>query len=158
MKINIGKDLFSFLMTITFSVWRILMIFSFLFFLRPAWGYRCEHNLCKKFELTPDNIKTAVSLSVCRLYCSEDVGTVWPKPTGDVQIANDVVKISLDDIIFKTDNFKKEPAYWSMAETRFRDMQKKKLPSKLSIKSGGQSLVIEVKVDSDDMGETDSRF
>lgn len=108
--------------------------------------------MCKKVELTPDNIKTSVSLSVCRLYCNEDVGTVWPKPTGDVQIANDVVKINPDDIVFKAEHFKKEPAYWSMVETRFREMQKKKLPSKFSIKSGGQTLMIEVVVESDDMG------
>lgn len=120
---------------------------------RPAWGFKCEHNLCKKVELTPDNIKTAVSLSVCRLFCNEDVGTVWPKPTGDVQISNDVVKINANDIKFKTDNFKREPAYWAMAEKRFNEMQQKKLPKKYSIRSGGQTLTIEVVVESDDMGK-----
>jgi hexosaminidase len=109
--------------------------------------------LCKKIELTQENIKTAVSLPVCRLYCNEDIGTVWPKPTGDVKLSNDVVKINLDDIVFKTDNFKMMPGYWSMAETRFREMQKKKLPKKFSIKSGGKRLVIEVVVKTDDMGK-----
>lgn len=104
-------------------------------------------------QLTPENIKTAVSLSVCRLYCNEDVGTVWPKPTGEVQISNDVVKINPEEIRIKTDNFKKEPAYWSMATERFVKMQRKKLPKKFSIKSGGKALVIEVNVENDDMGE-----
>lgn len=122
-------------------------------FLRPSWGYRCEHNLCKKVLLTPENIKTAVSLSVCRLYCNEDVGTVWPKPTGEVQISNDVVKINPGEITFKTSSFKKEPAYWSMVETRFLAMQEKKRPKKVSIKSGGEALLIEIIAANDDMGE-----
>lgn len=121
-------------------------------FPRPSWGYRCEHNLCKKVELTPENIKTAVSLSVCRLYCNEDVGTVWPKPTGDVQISNDVVKINPSEITFKTASFKKEPAYWTMAEDRFKGMQQKKIPKNFSIKSGGKALLIEVVAANDDMG------
>jgi hexosaminidase len=94
-----------------------------------------------------------VSLPVCKLYCNEDVGTVWPKPTGDVQISNDVVKINPSEITFKTSSFKKEPAYWTMAENRFQEMQKKKLPKKFSIKSGGKALIIEVVAESDDMGE-----
>lgn len=81
------------------------------------------------------------------------MGTVWPKPTGNVQISNDVVKIDPSEIIFKTNNFKKEPAYWSMAEKRFQEMQQKKIPKTFSLKSGGKALVIEVNVESDDMGE-----
>ncbi|KAG5681024.1 hypothetical protein PVAND_010490 [Polypedilum vanderplanki] len=120
--------------------------------LEPSWGYKCEHNNCKKVELTADNKKTAVSLSVCRLYCNLDaIGTLWPKPTGIVQIGNDVVKISPNEITFKTESFKREPAYWSMATERFIAMQKKKLPFKYSIRSGGKSLIIEVTVESDDM-------
>lgn len=109
--------------------------------------------MCKKFELTPDNIKIAVSLSVCRLYCNEDVGTVWPKPTGEVKISNDVVRIDPNNIKFEENKFKKEPAYWTMAETRFQEMQQKKLPKNVPVKQGGKTLIIEVTVDSDDMGE-----
>lgn len=102
-------------------------------------------------ELTPENKMTAVSLSVCRLYCNEDVGTIWPKPTGTVSMSNDVVKINPQDIIFKTENFKKEPAYWNMATDRFKQMQQKKLPTKYSIKSGGKTLLIDVTSETDDM-------
>lgn len=88
------------------------------------------------------------------MFCNEDVGTVWPKPTGNVKIENNVVKIDPNTITFKTENFKKEPAYWTMAEKRFLDMQQKKLPKSVSLKSGGQNFVIEVVVDVDDMGRT----
>ncbi|CAG9804653.1 unnamed protein product [Chironomus riparius] len=117
----------------------------------PAWGYRCEHSNCKKVELTEENKKTAVSLSVCRLFCDEVYGTLWPKPTGEIAPSNEVVKINLHDITFKTNNFKLYPAYWAMATDRFLEMQKKKFPTKYSVKSGGNPLVIEVLVDSDDM-------
>lgn len=109
--------------------------------------------MCKKVQLTPENIQTAVSLPVCRMFCNDDVGTIWPKPTGTVQIKNEVVKINPNAITFKTENFKKEPAYWTMAEKRFLDMEKKKLPTKFSLKSGGMNFVIEVVVDDDDMGK-----
>lgn len=109
--------------------------------------------MCKKIELTDANIATAVSLPVCRLYCNEDVGTVWPKPTGLVQISNDVVKIDPSDIKFRTNSFKKEPAYWKMAEERFQVMQRRQHPKKQSIKSGGKSLLIEVIAANDDMGK-----
>jgi hypothetical protein len=94
-----------------------------------------------------------VSLSVCRLYCNEDVGTVWPKPTGEVQITNDVVKINPSEIIFKTKSFKKEPAYWTLVEERFQAMQQKKIPKNFSVKSGGKALVIEIIAANDEMGE-----
>ena len=87
------------------------------------------------------------------MYCNEDVGTVWPKPTGEVQISNDVVKIDPSEISFKTKSFKKEPAYWTLVEQRFQDMQQKKIPKNFSLKSGGKALVIEVIAENDDMGE-----
>lgn len=40
-----------------------------------------------------------------------------------------------------------------MATQRFQDMQKKKLPKKFSLKSGGKAFVIEVIVENDDMGK-----
>lgn len=110
--------------------------------------------MCKKVQLNDTNIATAVSLPVCRLYCNEDIGIVWPKPTGVVKITNDVVVISPDDIKFITSSFKKEPAYWTMAQDRFYEMQKKMHPKRLSIKKGGRTLTIEVVADNDDMGKT----
>lgn len=104
-------------------------------------------------QLTPENIGTSVSLSVCRMFCNEDVGTVWPKPTGKVIIDNNVVKINQNGITFKTENFIKWPAYWEMAKTRFLEMQKKKLPKNMSLKSGGKNFEIEVVVEVDDMGK-----
>lgn len=109
--------------------------------------------MCKKVELTEVNIATAVSLPVCRLFCNEDVGTVWPKPTGSVRISNDVVIIDPSNINFKTESFKKEPAYWQMAEARFILMQSRKHPKRQSLKNGGKPLVIEVLADEDDMGK-----
>lgn len=65
----------------------------------------------------------------------------------------EVTQIDPNEISFKTNNFKKETEYWEMATKRFREMQDKKIPKKFSLKSGGSQLVVEVAVDSDEMGE-----
>lgn len=109
--------------------------------------------MCKKVELTDDNLATAISLPVCRLFCGEDIGTIWPKPTGTVKISNDVVKIDPHTISIVTGSFKKAPAYWAMAESRFHEMQMKKKPEKANLENGGKQLKIEVASESDDMGK-----
>jgi hexosaminidase len=98
-------------------------------------------------------LATAVSLPVCRMFCGEDVGTIWPRPTGNVKITNDVIRINVDEISFKTESFKKAPAYWSMAESRFLEMQSKKKPKNIKVEKGGKLLTIEIQSESDDMGK-----
>lgn len=122
-------------------------------FLRPIWNWRCEENRCVKHKFNPDNIGDAVGLPLCRLRCNEndDIGTLWPKPSSDVQSSNEVVKIDPSKIVFKTDNFKSDSDYWEMARERFLDMQRKKCPTKYSINSGGDELVIEVIAKSNEM-------
>lgn len=95
-----------------------------------------------------------MSLSVCRLFCGDDIGTLWPKPTGDVKLSNNVVKIDPTAITFKTSNFKKDEVYWQEAESRFIKQLKAKIPTKYSLKSGGKKVVIEVVAETDDMKMT----
>lgn len=123
--------------------------------LRPLWGWRCEEKRCVKYKLTADNNSTAIGLQLCRLHCNEnnDIGTLWPKPSGFVQVSNDVVKIDPTRIIFNSDNFKSDSIYWPMAQKRFRDMQLKKIPSRNSQNSGDSELVIEVIAESNEMSE-----
>lgn len=120
---------------------------------RPAWGYKCEQDVCKKVELTDDNLATAISLPVCRMFCGEDIGTIWPKPTSTIKISNEVVKIDPNTIAIETGSFKKAPAFWAMAESRFHEMQLRKKPEKVNLEHGGKQLKIEVSSESDEMGE-----
>uniref|UniRef100_A0A8D8KEM8 Chitooligosaccharidolytic beta-N-acetylglucosaminidase n=2 Tax=Culex pipiens TaxID=7175 RepID=A0A8D8KEM8_CULPI len=63
----------------------------------PAWGYRCTNSRCEKVPIGDDPAarEKAVSLSVCRLYCGDGgvIGTVWPRPTGNYQLGNDLVHV-----------------------------------------------------------------
>lgn len=120
------------------------------------WGYRCEDNRCQKYQLTADNNNTAKGLSLCRLYCDEkNAGTLWPIPSGLIEVSNDIFQLNLNEVTFDTENFKKVPEYWEMAQRRFQDMQQKKTPQKYSLKNGGNALVIEVVAASDDMCKQD---
>lgn len=92
------------------------------------------------------------------MFCGEDVGTLWPKPTGQVTLANDVVKIDLDKITIKSDSFKMAPAYWTMAESRFYEMQRKKKSDKVKLESGGKEFNIEVISETDNMGKWIKNF
>lgn len=86
------------------------------------------------------------------MFCGEDVGTLWPKPTGTVKLVNSVMHIDPKEISFKT-NFKGESLYWKEVEERFLKHVNNKLPTKYSLKNGGRKVLIEVFVESDDMSE-----
>lgn len=118
------------------------------------WGFKCEENRCVKFKLTPENNDTALGLTSCRLFCNQnEIGTLWPKPSGDVKVFREVTQINPKKITFKTENFKKEPEHWEIARNRFVKMQEKKIPKKFPLESGGGDMVVEVSVDSDEMGK-----
>lgn len=105
--------------------------------------------------MTAVNNETALGLSLCRLQCHEThAGTLWPIPSGNFVISNQYVKVDIDRVTFKTDNFKKEPEYYEMAKKRFEEMLVKKIPNKYSWKNGGVSVIIEIIVKSDDMSKT----
>lgn len=122
--------------------------------LRPIYGYRCDESVCTRVELPLGSVEDFVSFSVCRMTCGNDGnGTLWPRPTGDIQISNNLVKIDPQAINSITLNFRVERSYWALAEGRFRQMQQRKLPKKWNISSGGKRLMVEVVAESDDMGE-----
>lgn len=124
-------------------------------FTRSLWGWRCQDNRCQKFKLTPENNKTAIGLTTCRMICNEnDIGTLWPYPSGSVSVSEELFQVDLNLIEFKTENFKVEPEYWKMAETRFVEMQRKKISSRRSVKSGGNQMTIEIIAESDEMSKS----
>lgn len=112
-----------------------------------------------KIPATPANILTLDGLSKCRLHCNkQELGTVWPHPTGNVQISDGVVKLNPHEITFSPVAFQNSNSeIWTMARERFLNMQQKKIP-KYGIESGGESLLIEVQVDVDDIGENISEI
>ena len=118
------------------------------------WGYLCEDNRCQKTMLTDVNFHTTTGLSRCRLYCDgKKTGTLWPLPTGRIEVSNDVFELDINEVTFKTSNFRNEPELWEMVEKRFHEMQQRKRPRTYAMYDGGISLVIEVIAASDDMSE-----
>lgn len=90
-------------------------------------------------------------LNVCRLRCnSDEIGSLWPKPTGAVTFSTTVAKIDPSEINFNA-NILGDSEYWTMAKDRFEAMQKKKMP-KHELKSGGKHLMIDSVIAVGDMG------
>jgi hexosaminidase len=125
---------------------------------RPAWGYKCVNNYCKKVAINEETIQTAISLSVCRMFCGDDIGTLWPKPTGDVTVKNYVMQIDPDQIRFRTATYRK---YWTEMEDRFKQQIKAMIPKNTEVNGGGRTLLIEILMDNDEMElttETDESY
>lgn len=120
--------------------------------IEPMWGYRCEQNRCQKYRLNSENYNSSQGLFHCRLFCDANrMGTVWPLPTGDIEISSNAVNVDPDKIVFITSSFKANEEHWKIAETRFLEMVKKKHQKKYPLKSGGAKLTIEVVADTDAM-------
>jgi hypothetical protein len=105
-----------------------------------------------KFELTPESNTTALSLSMCRFVCdTKGVGSLWPLPSGKVQVSSTFVEIDPSDITFKRGEFiEGDSAAWKMAEERFKEMQHRKV---VESQTEGHKLLIEFQVESGDMSE-----
>lgn len=120
---------------------------------RHAWGYECVNNKCVKTQITAQNQETILALRVCRLYCYDNIGTLWPIPTGNVDFSKNAVMIDANSISFTTNNnFQNDYyEYFDVVVNRFNEMQLKKIPQKYPVKSGGKRLSITVSAESDDM-------
>lgn len=123
-------------------------------FNRPVWGYRCEENVCRRIQISPSNIQSLQSSSVCRLSChKEEFGTIWPKPTGEIIISNTVVQLDMSVHGITINGMEDESGPRRRAYNRFRDMLQKKLP-KHEIKSGGQMLTVNSIAQESDMSKS----
>lgn len=53
-------------------------------------------------EADQQDIENNLSLSVCRLFCGSEVGTLWPYPTGSVKVGNTLVRFDPQKVSFNT--------------------------------------------------------
>ncbi|XP_055687641.1 chitooligosaccharidolytic beta-N-acetylglucosaminidase-like isoform X2 [Lutzomyia longipalpis] len=115
----------------------------------PKWGYECIQGRCKKVEsLNRDDV---VSLGVCRLFCGEDIGTLWPKPTGTVRVGNTLAHIDIDGILFKLPDYKSQQTYWEQTQQRFFDQIKAKVVKNHVLRHGGKKVMVDIAVDREDL-------
>lgn len=104
------------------------------------YGYECIKGLCRKVELSEENFASAISLPVCRLFCGSDIGTLWPKPTGVVQLEPLMRQVDVTTIVFQMPGTKDK--VWKSTEQRWLDLLEAKIPSRKILKKGGYQLNI----------------
>ncbi|XP_059613001.1 chitooligosaccharidolytic beta-N-acetylglucosaminidase isoform X2 [Phlebotomus argentipes] len=115
----------------------------------PKWGYECVQSRCKKVEA--ENRVDLVSLGVCRVFCGEDIGTLWPKPTGNVRVGNTLAHFDIDSVLFKFPEYKNQQLYWEETRQRFLDQVKAKVTKSHVLKRGGKKVVVEIVVNKEEL-------
>ncbi|KAG5681026.1 hypothetical protein PVAND_010492 [Polypedilum vanderplanki] len=116
---------------------------------RYVWGYQCLENKCVKTKITSENQNSILALQVCRLYCYEDIGTLWPIPTGNIVNSKTIVQFNSQSINVESELLF-DNKYFIEAVNRFKDMQLKKIPSKYPLISGGKRLNVTINVETND--------
>lgn len=102
-------------------------------------------------ELSEENFAKAISLPVCRLFCGSTIGTLWPKPTGVVQLEPLMRQVDLANIEFQVPGTAKRDKLWKATEKRWMDVLKAKIPNrKILTKGGYQFTVVITTQDTDD--------
>ncbi|CAG9805205.1 unnamed protein product [Chironomus riparius] len=119
----------------------------------PTWGYICEDFLCKRIENTLDNMNETTSFNVCRLTCGEDIGTLWPVPSGRVSNSRRYLPIDMNRFTPRVAQVLNSSIYFDIAWSRFQDMQMKKAKDSESPMIGEPLLVV-MHADTNDMSFT----
>ncbi|XP_053683247.1 chitooligosaccharidolytic beta-N-acetylglucosaminidase [Sabethes cyaneus] len=130
----------------------------------PVWGYRCVDSRCEKVALDANDTarEKAVSLSVCRLYCNEVFGTLWPRPTGEYRRGNNLIHINVYDIQWQwAKAYEALSRNWDSSIERFRGQLMRMVQSGHTLKNGGKRVIVKVAVGADSLVlnyETDESY
>lgn len=124
--------------------------------LSPVWSYECQNSVCVKVLAVATAASgnappavSAVSLSVCRLLCPSDPGTVWPKVRGEIDLKQrQLAVINLNDIRLSAADVVNHFDFWPVNRQRFVKQLRNKVPksSRQSLEEAGQSICIKVNV------------
>lgn len=107
-----------------------------------VYGYECQTGVCRKVELSEENFAKAISLPVCRLFCGSNIGTLWPKPTGAVQLEPVMRQVDLSNIEFQVPGTAKRDKLWKATEKRWMDVLKAKIPNRKILRKGGYQFTV----------------
>ncbi|XP_055912181.1 chitooligosaccharidolytic beta-N-acetylglucosaminidase-like [Eupeodes corollae] len=113
----------------------------------PVWGYECNDNKnCIKVPFKNEYISQ--SFVVCRMLCGdEDIGTLWPKPSGPVEMGEVVVSIDRTKIRFQLIPKFVKNYLWDMAKERFAKQIEAKIPDSSLVRNDGKSLMIRINLE-----------
>lgn len=109
-----------------------------------------------KVELDEKNWNTAISLPVCRMFCGDSIGTVWPKPTGPLSFDSSLLHIDRNAIEFELPTYHHQAKLWDLNRERFMDLIENKVPNTNWLKNEGHPMKISIKLETDstDIDET----
>lgn len=113
---------------------------------RSIWGYECLNSRCIKTRIDTLSTTESVSLQVCRIFCGTDVGTLWPKATGPVNLKNVVAKINVDAVTLTASNYKEHQNFWDENKNRLVKQIKAKIPRNVKV-DGGKAVRIDITVE-----------
>ncbi|XP_005185491.1 chitooligosaccharidolytic beta-N-acetylglucosaminidase [Musca domestica] len=112
-----------------------------------VYGYVCRQGKCLKEELSKENWNTAISLPVCRMFCGDTIGTLWPKPSGLVDMENVLLHINKDTIEFNVPSYTKQAKHWDANRERFMDILDNKVPNHDVLRKQGHPVKITIELD-----------
>lgn len=93
-----------------------------------------------------------ISFSVCQTFCGKDVGILWPKPTGKVNISDILIHIDANALKFELPSFQNQKQFWEWNKERFIKMIDAKLESNEIVPDrGGKVLNIKIIVSDDNL-------
>lgn len=90
------------------------------------------------------------SFNVCRLTCGEDIGTLWPVPSGRVINSRRYLAFDIHRLIQFIPELLHSSIYYDKAWMRFKDMQMKKIKG-FPNSTVDAALIIDVHADTNDM-------
>uniref|UniRef100_A0A1I8PS49 Beta-hexosaminidase eukaryotic type N-terminal domain-containing protein n=1 Tax=Stomoxys calcitrans TaxID=35570 RepID=A0A1I8PS49_STOCA len=111
------------------------------------YGYVCQQSKCVKVELSENNWNTAISLPVCRMFCGDTIGTLWPKPSGKVEVDHMLLHVNMESIDFQMPPNTKHFKLWEANRERFMGLLHNKVPNADVFKNEGHPLKIFVELE-----------
>lgn len=91
-------------------------------------------------------------MPVCRIYCGDIPGTLWPKPNGLIKMHTLMARLSPNrmefNILTKSDANKE---FWTANEQRFTQQITAKVPKRVSLTDEGSRLKIMIQVENLDV-------
>ncbi|XP_055382720.1 chitooligosaccharidolytic beta-N-acetylglucosaminidase-like [Condylostylus longicornis] len=109
-----------------------------------VWGYQCKENKCVKIELDESNYDKAISNSVCKLFCGEDIGTLWPKPSGPIKLGTYMAHINIKKVIFDYPRIAEHLEMWYESKNRLMEQIYAQIPDMEFLKDEGRLLNIKL--------------
>lgn len=90
-------------------------------------------------------------MPVCRLFCGENPGTLWPRVNGNVHLKNVMARLSPTEVEFKLINETvKNEQFWTSNEQRLREQVLAKVPHSVKLNDDGSRLMFTIDIKNND--------